>query len=72
MIFYERLACFLSQFAELENGDPIPEDPLYIRDAINLLLTEGIPKEKIRQEALIQYGVYIPDDYFMEVRSEQL
>ena len=67
--YYERIAAFLSDYMEMNPGhDPIPPDPIYIVDAISLLISEeGYTKEQLQREALERFDVVIPDRYFLEV-----
>lgn len=67
--FYERLARFLSEYAKRASDDgPIPPDPVYIRDAIGVLIDEGVfTRDELRRAALEQYDVIIPDSFFLEV-----
>lgn len=62
------IACWLSQYCEDIFGERlIPPDPDYIRDAIRLLISEGVmTTEDIRREAVIDFGVIIPCEYFPE------
>ena len=63
---YQRIADFLSCYTEAEGCDPIPADPVYIRDAISLLISEGLfTREEILNEALEKFRVIIPDRMFI-------
>lgn len=64
--YYERLAAFLSELAATKDGGPIPPDPTYIRDAINLLISEGYFTEAdLKRQALRDYDVIIHDRFFI-------
>lgn len=65
--YYQRIAAFLSCYAELrQGGGPIPPNPLYIRDAISMLISEqGFTREQLQREALEKFDVIIPDRMFM-------
>ena len=57
----QRLAAFLSQYAQDKNGDVIPPEPAYVKSAIRLLSDEeGMTAEEIRREALEEFGVIVP------------
>lgn len=64
--YYQRIAAFLSEYVErTADGGPIPPDPVYIMDAISLLISEGaFTKYDMKLEALEKYDVIIPDRYF--------
>lgn len=68
--YYQRIAAFLSCYTKLQrDGGPIPADPIYITDAISLLISEeGYTKEQLQREALERFDVVIPDRYFPEVQ----
>lgn len=62
----QRIADFLSCYAEKEGCDPVPANPVYIRDAISLLISEGIfTAEELRREAVAEWNVIIPERFFL-------
>lgn len=63
---YERIARFLSQYVEPENGGIAPLDTIYFKDAIALLLKEHIfnSVEDMKIECLHDFGIIIPDFLF--------
>lgn len=65
--YYQRIAAFLSCYTELrQDGGPIPADPIYIVDAISLLISEeGYTKEQLQREALERFDVVIADRFFL-------
>ena len=65
--YYQRIAAFLSEYVEMTaDGGPIPPDPVYIVDAISLLISEGMfTKDELKLEALEKYDVIIPDRFFL-------
>lgn len=65
--YYQRIAAFLSCYTELrQDGGPIPADPIYITDAISLLISEGMfTKDELKLAALEKYDVIIPDRFFL-------
>lgn len=59
-----RICNFLNQFVWVEGGLLKPE-PAHIRDAIKLLIAENVmSKDEMRKEALRDYLVIIPNDFF--------
>ncbi len=56
------IAEWLSQYVIPKDGGlALPEDPLFLKDGIRLLMEHGIMnEEEIRREALNDYGVIIP------------
>lgn len=66
MTFYKRVAAYLSQYVAAEDGGELPPNPVYIRDAISLLISNGtLSKEQMQSEALEMFDVVIPDRFFM-------
>ena len=65
--YYQRIAAFLSCYTELrQDGGPIPADPIYIVDAICLLMgEEGRTKGQLQREALERFDVIIADRFFL-------
>lgn len=65
--YYQRIAAFLSEYTERKaDGGPIPPDPVYIVDAISLLISEGMfTKDELKLAALEKYDVIIPDRFFL-------
>lgn len=62
----DRIASFLSEYAELAAGGRIPPDPVHIADAINLLISTGFfTEDTMKAEALKEYDVVIPDRFFI-------
>lgn len=63
---YERIAEFLSDFMCMPGGLPIPPDPVYIRDSISVLISEGFyTADELKQEALERWSVIIPERFFL-------
>lgn len=61
-----RIAAFLSEYTEADGCLPIPPNPVYIRDAIHVMVTQlGWTEAGIRRQALKDYNVMIPDDCFL-------
>ena len=63
---YQRIAAFLTQYCSREDGNPVlPPDPEYLKSAIALLIDEGVmTADEIRAEALDEFDVIIPSDWF--------
>lgn len=65
-IMCDRIASFLSEYCTTDAGCIIPPDPVYIADAISLLISEGIFTESsMKMAALKMYDVVIPDRFFI-------
>ena len=57
----QRLACFLSQYAQSKGGGVIQAEVPAVKDAIRLLIDEEVmTAEEIRREALEEFGVIVP------------
>lgn len=57
----QRLAAFLSQYAQPWGGGVLRADAAMVKDAIALLIDEEVmTAEEIRQEALEEFGVIVP------------
>ena len=64
--YRERIAAFLSQYVTI-GGSVVPADDVYIKDAIQLIIENGVmTKDEMRAEALRDYSVIINDDFFKE------
>lgn len=62
--FHERLAAYLSQYMSA-NGEDIPPKPAIITAAISKMIEFNYTTpDRMRREALEQFDVIIPDDYF--------
>lgn len=63
--YYEMIAAFLSQYVMKADGNPVPPDPKYIRDALAVLIHDnGWSKYDIKIEAIRDYNVIIREDLF--------
>lgn len=61
-----RIATFLSQYVNrADGGTVLPPDPAFIKSAIKVLIDNKVmTAEQIRREALKEYLVIIPYDFF--------
>ena len=60
----QRIAAWLSKYAHTY-GHVVPLDERYLREGIGLLIREGVmTKQEVRAEALNEYDVIIPEDFF--------
>lgn len=62
----KRIAAFLNQYVQPNEGSAIlPADENYIKEAIEMLITDEImTAEEIRAEALEEYDVIVPWNLF--------
>ncbi len=66
----QRITAFLSQFVHL-SGSLVPPDESYIKDAIQVIIeNEVMTKEELRLEAITDYSVIIPEDFFRNEEGE--
>lgn len=57
----QRLAAFLSQYAQKRGGGVVQAEVPMVKDAIALLIDEEVmTAEEIRREALEEFGVIVP------------
>ncbi len=60
-----RIAAWLSKYVRTRGGRVVPPDEGFLRDGIGLLIREGVmTKQEVRAEALNEYDVIIPEDFF--------
>ena len=63
--YYERIAAFLSDYVNFENGAELPPNVKFIKEAIELLINGGyFTKNGLRREALRSQDVIIREDLF--------
>lgn len=63
--YYERIAAFLSDYVNFENGAELPPNVKFIKEAIELLINGGyFTKDSLRREALRSQDVIIREDLF--------
>lgn len=63
--YYERIAAFLSDYVNFENGAELPPNVKFIKEAIELLINGGyFTKDGLRREALRSQDVIIREDLF--------
>lgn len=63
---YQRIAAFLTRYCMRGDGNPVlPPDPAYLKAAISLLIERDVmTADEIRAEALDEFNVIIPSDWF--------
>lgn len=61
-----RVGLFLGEYLDSTEGRALLTTDEEIRDGIDVLLTERVfaSKGELRREALLDYGLIIPDEYF--------
>jgi len=63
--YYERIAAFLSDYVNFDNGAELPPNVKFIKEAIELLINGGyFTKDGLRREALRSQNVIIREDLF--------
>ena len=63
--YYERIAAFLSDYVNFDNGAELPPNVKFIKEAIELLINGGyFTKDGLRREALRSQDVIIREDLF--------
>ena len=61
----QRIAAWLSKWVYAHGGHVVPPDERYLREGIGLLIREGVmTRQEVRAEALDEYDVIIPEDFF--------
>lgn len=63
--WFRRVSAWLRQYVQVPGGGLLPESERHIRDGLSLILDEGVMTGKeARREALEEFNVIIPDEYF--------
>ena len=63
--YYERIAAFLSDYVNFENGAELPPNVKFIKEAIEMLIDGGyFTKDGLRREALRSKNLIIREDLF--------
>ena len=61
----KRIAAFLNQYVNCDGYPTLPENEVFVKDAISVLVEQNVMSvSEIRREALRDYDVIIPWDYF--------